>query len=136
MKEIKSINIHSDIRKLLSFATSEEKVEYEYNMYILEPTRKLFGYMDDDKFVGCIGIELTGKNHGEIKHIAVDSQHRKKGIGSAMIRYIWNNFPFTIIVAETDNDAVQFYKNYGFNITSLGEKYPGVERLHCILTRQ
>lgn len=32
------------------------------------------------------------------------------------------------ITAETDHDAIAFYRRYGFEIQSLGEKYPGVER--------
>ncbi|MNP39986.1 hypothetical protein D3C76_1335850 [compost metagenome] len=36
------------------------------------------------------------------------------------------------IKAETDKDTVGFYKKIGFSITSLGEKYPGVERFECI----
>jgi hypothetical protein len=35
------------------------------------------------------------------------------------------------IVAETDEESVQFYRNIGFIIRSLGEKYPGVERFLC-----
>lgn len=38
------------------------------------------------------------------------------------------------IRAETDKDAVGFYKKNGFTITSLGEKYPGVERFDCTLS--
>ncbi|MNW71139.1 hypothetical protein D3C74_508110 [compost metagenome] len=37
------------------------------------------------------------------------------------------------ITAETDREAVGFYRSTGFPITSLGEKYPGVERFACIL---
>ncbi len=33
--------------------------------------------------------------------------------------------------AETDRDAVGFYGKAGFTVTSLGEKYPGVERFAC-----
>lgn len=39
----------------------------------------------------------------------------------------------TELIAETDRDAVEFYRKYGFEIHSLGEKYPGVDRFHCRL---
>jgi hypothetical protein len=32
------------------------------------------------------------------------------------------------IVAETDGEALGFYVANGFDVTSLGEKYPGVDR--------
>ena len=38
-----------------------------------------------------------------------------------------------MITAETDRDAVEFYWSSGFKVTSLGEKYPGVERFLCEL---
>ncbi|WP_268921683.1 hypothetical protein [Metabacillus sediminilitoris] len=41
-----------------------------------------------------------------------------------------------MITAETDKEAVVFYRNYGFKITSLGEKYPGVERFLCEYKKQ
>ena len=50
-----------------------------------------------------------------------------------MIRYVEEHHAFSSIYAETDQDAVNFYKNIGFHITSLGEKYPGVERFACLL---
>jgi len=46
-----------------------------------------------------------------------------------MINYIASKY--SSIVAETDYEAVDFYRRYGFVITSLGEKYPGVERFLC-----
>ncbi|GAA0394735.1 hypothetical protein GCM10008933_26940 [Paenibacillus motobuensis] len=39
------------------------------------------------------------------------------------------------IIAETDQDAIGFYSKIGFEIHSLGEKYPGVERFQCILSK-
>jgi len=51
-----------------------------------------------------------------------------------MINFMENEY--TSIVAETDHEAVDFYRRYGFFITSLGEKYPGVERFLCQYTKQ
>nr|WP_201024033.1 hypothetical protein [Paenibacillus sp. 32O-W] len=31
--------------------------------------------------------------------------------------------------AETDKDAVDFYRKIGFHVTTLGEKYPGIEHI-------
>jgi len=41
----------------------------------------------------------------------------------------------TYLEAETDAEAVKFYKKMGFQIQSLGEKYPGIERFHCYLEK-
>ena len=40
------------------------------------------------------------------------------------------------LMAETDQEAVEFYRNTGFVVYSLGELYPGVERFRCVLVRE
>lgn len=133
MKEIKSTSIQPNVRELLSFATSEKNVEKEYELYMQSPVRELYGYDLESEVAGCIGIEFLSPKHCEIKHIAVSPNHRRIGIGSKMINIILEKYSLSFMFAETDKDAVNFYKNYGFKITSLGEKYPGVERFQCIL---
>ena len=48
-----------------------------------------------------------------------------------MIDKLIQIYSVKLVSAETDKDAVNFYKRYGFSIISLGEKYPGVERFYC-----
>jgi len=134
MKLIQSSKIHPEVKTLLSYATSEKKVEKEYSLYIACPERILYGYTLEQDIVGCIGIVKSGVNQCEIKHIAVSPAYRGRGIGREMIRYVEEHHVFSSIYAETDQDAVIFYKNNGFHIISLGEKYPGVERFGCLLT--
>lgn len=134
MKEVNSETIHPTIRKLLSFATSDFKVDQEYENYLKTLNRQLYGFELEGEIVGCIGIEVISLIECEIKHIAVSSVQRGKGIGSKMIKYITERYP--LISAETDNEAVGFYRDFGFDITSLGEKYPGVERFLCKYKKQ
>ena len=134
MKEVNSETIPPSIRKLLSFATSEIKVDQEYENYLNSLNRQLYSFELEGEIVGCIGIEFSSLIECEIKHIAVSLVQRGKGIGSKMINYITEQYP--IISAETDNDAVGFYRDFGFDITSLGEKYPGVERFLCKYKKQ
>ncbi|ACM13192.1 GNAT family N-acetyltransferase [Bacillus paranthracis] len=83
----------------------------------------------------CIGIEITGANKARICHIAVVPQYRHKGIAVQMIKEIVRMYQLTYLEAETDAEAVKFYKKMGFQIQSLGEKYPGIERFHCYLEK-
>ncbi|MDQ0225690.1 GNAT family N-acetyltransferase [Metabacillus niabensis] len=133
MVEIKVEHIHPQLRELLSFATSKQKVEGIYQTYIQTDGRRLYGFMLEEDVIGCIGIELLGQNRCEIKHLAVMPNHRGKGIGSKMIRYIKDVHALSVIFAVTDIEAVNFYEKCGFKITSLGEKYPGIVRFRCIL---
>lgn len=132
MEEIRTKSIHPKIRKLLSYATSVEKVEEEYDLYIHSIKRKLYGFTSGGEMVGCIGVEFQNEGECEIKHVAVMPKHRGMGIGHKMID---NLVHCTRITAETDQDAVVFYIKLGFEITSLGEKYPGVERFRCVLEK-
>ncbi|GGH81123.1 ribosomal protein S18 acetylase RimI-like enzyme [Pullulanibacillus pueri] len=132
MEELNSSKISPSVFKLLSFATSEKNINEEYRMYIKLPTRKLYGYFLDSEIVGCIGFELLGQKRCVIKHIAVSPSHRYRKIGSEMINFILEKYSLVYVLAETDNDAINFYRKYGFEIKSLGEKYPGVERFQCI----
>lgn len=131
MKEIISKTIDPIINALLSYATSREKISREYEIYIQSLNRKLYVFELEGLMVGCIGIEFVCSNKCEIKHIAVFPNKRGKMIGSKMIKYICDTYSLSFIFAETDKDAVEFYRKYGFEITSLGEKYPGTERFLC-----
>ena len=81
--------------------------------------------------IGCIGFEFISSNHCKIKHIAVSPAERGNGLGRKMITFICDKYSVNLISAETDKDAVNFYRNCGFKIISLGEKYPGVDRFLC-----
>ncbi|MBP3970379.1 GNAT family N-acetyltransferase [Bacillus sp. WL1] len=84
----------------------------------------------------CIGIEIIGVNKAKIRHIAVVPQYRHKGIALQMIKEVVRMYQLMYLEAETDDEAVEFYTRIGFQVRSLGEKYPGVERFHCYLERE
>ena len=50
-----------------------------------------------------------------------------------MIDHLRSRYPGCCFIAETDRDAVDFYRSCGFTIESLGEKYPRIERFLCTL---
>lgn len=83
----------------------------------------------------CIGIEIIGANKARICHIAVVPQFRHKGIALQMIKEVLRMHQLTYLEAETDDEAVEFYKKIGFQVKSLGEKYPGIERFHCYMEK-
>lgn len=131
--EIKVEDKREHIIKLLAFATSLKKVDHAYDTYLQSPNSKLYAFVEDGVIEGCIGINLMDSYKGEIKHIAVSPTQRGKGIGTKLIMYVMKKHALSLLCAETDKDAVQFYKSNRFTITSLGEKYPGVERFYCLL---
>lgn len=131
MKEITSTVVNPAIKKLLSYATLEEKVNEEYKKYTCLPSRKLYSIEANGETVSCMGVEFLNSKEAVIKHIGVLPRERVKGIGSSMISFFCKKHDIHSIFAETDKEAVNFYSKFGFQITSLGEKYLGMERFLC-----
>jgi ribosomal protein S18 acetylase RimI-like enzyme len=104
--------------------------EYQNNTH-----QPLLGVERDGKLVGLIGLKLESENSAVIRHIVVHPQHRRQGVGHAMIIAVCKQFNLNIVSAETDQDAVDFYRRGGFRIKSLGEIYPMTERFLCTLHR-
>ena len=63
--------------------------------------------------------------------VAVLKDSQNQGIGRAMIKYVQKTYKPSCIIAETDDDAVNFYRKIGFKVKGLGEKYPGITRYEC-----
>jgi hypothetical protein len=54
------------------------------------------------------------------------------GIGRQLLAAVRRAVRDTLpLIAETDADSVGLYTATGFIVTSLGEKYPNVERFHA-----
>lgn len=132
MLEINSGIMEPSLRTLLSYATSSAKVDEAYEKYLSLSHFKLYGMAEGNEFFACIGIEFLEKGCCVLRHIAVDPETRGKNIGSEMIDFICRFHLLHQVIAETDQHAVEFYRKYGFSISSLGEKYPGVERFRCV----
>ncbi|MHB0886723.1 MAG: GNAT family N-acetyltransferase, partial [Bacillota bacterium] len=69
----------------------------------------------------------------EIRHLAVAPGRRGRGLGREMVFALPTVCTCLDVVAETDHDAVGFYRRIGFSLESLGELYPGTERFRCRL---
>lgn len=122
------------ITQLLAYAVgdgSEHNARHILETLYSDGGAKLCVWMaDGEEAAGLIGWRVQG-NSLEILHIAVDEGMRHRDIGGRLIAAVvaWER-PHSVL-AETDQDAVGFYRHYGFTIQSLGEKYPGVERFQC-----
>ena len=102
-----------------------------WTRYRLEPTWRIVGYEEEARLIGIIGVELTGPAAATIRHLAVAPEGRGRAVGRQLLAGIARRYALRDLTAETDRDAVGFYRRCGFAITSLGERYPGVERFHC-----
>jgi len=97
------------------------------------PKVTLYLVYEAQELVGLIGLHRTGRDRGEVTHIAVQPGRRRQGARSAMLLELRHHLGLRELVAETDGESLGFYRRCGFEVRSLGETYPGVERFLCRL---
>ena len=117
IKDIKNIFYTKKVYAVYSacmFKPTYEKHKEKSLSFQSDPSISIYGYFHENSIVGAIVIRET-KNAIEIIGISVANKKRHLGIGTKLIDYIREN-TVKQIVAETDSDAVGFYKKYGFNI--------------------
>jgi CubicO group peptidase (beta-lactamase class C family) len=83
--------------------------------------------------IACIGLEPRGRDEAEITSLAVLPDWRRQGFARSLVFGACEQLALRRLEAETDADAVDFYRAIGFAVESLGERYPGVERFRCRL---
>jgi len=130
-------NLHDElILSVIShsqYMPTKEKLNQLADKYESDSTISAFAYEDNGFICGTIILKHIGGEVFEIVSIAADTDHRNQGVASKLISFAANILQCSVIKAETDDDAVDFYRKYGFFIESLGEKYPGIVRYLCTL---
>ncbi|MBC6297876.1 GNAT family N-acetyltransferase [Listeria sp. FSL L7-1517] len=126
LEKVNTINFPLTLLKLLKLSTwHSQKALKLYN----KNNAALFTTSEKN---GLIGIHIS-KSFCEILHLSVLPSFQKKGIGSHMIRQVIDVNPqLEFIFAETDMDAVEFYRKFGFQIIKLPTKFPNTIRFLCI----
>lgn len=71
----------------------------------------------------------------EIEYIIVDSNYRKKGIGTKLLKEVEKNNVknITLEVRESNISAIEFYKKNGYNIETIRKNYYGIENGYLML---
>lgn len=131
---VKSYIHKPEVAELLSYSVFPDDKSLRAAIQHFEETDslKLYGFEDEKLLVGLIGFEMDGDRTLTVHHLAVLPENRLKGYGRGIFFELIKAQKPSRIIAETDEDAVDFYRNIGFVVISLGETYPGVERFRCI----
>lgn len=133
MMDLKTKLDEPAVVELIGFAVfpEPEHIVRAVQTYKQDERLELIGYEEEGEIIGIIGYGMDDSGCIELKHIAVIPEERGKGYGRGMLMELIKLKDPKMIVAETDEDAVGFYRGAGFTVESLGEKYPGVERFKC-----
>lgn len=115
----------------LSIFPDPDNLERTITQYRTSDDVRIMGYESEGQIVGFVGFSIDSNERMTLRHIAVLPEARGAGFGRGMILELLHLFSPVAIEAETDEEAVHFYRSIGFRVESLGEKYPGTERFRC-----
>lgn len=133
--DVKPIILDENLLSILSpsiFNPTSERLRSRAESYINNENAYIFAYRENDKYLGIVVFEIAGHS-AKILDIAVETTHRSKGIGSCLIDFVFKEFGVTHIYAETDDDAIGFYKKYGFIVLETFFKFDTM-RYKCVCT--
>ena len=89
----------------------------------------------DGRLVAAAVVRRTGDGTAELEGIAVRREFRRRGVGRALIRAVWKAEALSGLAAETDDDAVGFYRRCGFAVEPFTRRFPDgtAVRYRCLL---
>ena len=110
--------------------------------YFSDPSVKIFVCEIEGEKAGilvlkevCTSGDADVDPEAEILGIAVKESLQKKGIGKDMVYQVMEAEGLPKITAQTDDDAIGFYRNSGFEAERVVIEYPDGEaiRYNCVL---
>jgi len=117
-----------NIFKDVVYNSSEENINNILLEYMWNNEKTLFGYFLDRKLVGIIGVKNNIENI-EVLHFGIHSEYRGKKLGTELMDFIKSKGK--TIILSTDDDAIIFYKKYGFKYNPYYVEYNKI-RYNCI----
>ena len=102
--------------------------------YLGDPSVKIFVCENEGEKAGILVMKEDG-SEAEILGIAVRKDQRKKGIGKDMVYQVMEIEHLKRITAQTDDDAIGFYRSSGFEAERVVIEYPdgSTVRYNCVL---
>lgn len=108
-------------------AIGPERLQQLWQTYSHAPGQKLLGWTLAGKPVALAGLELSGEA-AVLQHLAVAPRSRGQGWGRALLAALCQQLHLFRLDAETDAEAVAFYRRCGWATFLLGPNRWGVPR--------
>ena len=96
------------------YRPSFEGYRARMKQYISSPSTKVFVWEERGEKTGIIVLGQSGPA-AQILGIAVSDAHRRRGTGRRMIHQVMASERLERIEAQTDDDAIGFYRRCGFD---------------------
>lgn len=135
IRPLNSAEVESDdFRHLLWLAAELEDRELDRIKMNELPQLILFGGIYRSQLSAFVAFD-TDTDPVTIEYIAVDENAQGHGFGTALVREVQQHSLHRTLYAETDDDAVEFYRRLGFTVRA-GEadpRWPTRQRYECWL---
>ncbi len=131
--DIKSSICENRIYELLApsvYNPTEERLLNRARKYQEDGNTNIYAYKENNQHKGVVVFKILD-NSATILDIAVKPEYQGQGIGSKLIDFIFNSFNAQNITAETDDEAIEFYKKYGFTVADTKVKFD-TKRYTCV----
>lgn len=117
----------SSINSLGLFLNDDFNELYDFNEILDSKYDKVFVCEKDEMIIGFLHIVELDETV-DIVNIVVDKNHRREGIATLLIDYMFDSISeniklFTLEVNVQNDCAINLYKKFGFNIINIREKY-------------
>ena len=89
------------------------------------------GWQEGQEILACAGAETLGDDTIGVRSIAVAPACRGRGLGRTLLDALAERAGVKRVVAETDDDAVGFYRRCGFAVEDAPPKF-GRARHWCV----
>lgn len=124
-----------DIYKSCMYLPTAEKFCKVADEFLADKSVIIYASYCTDIMTGIIAVKLIDDNMAEILGIAVTNCFQRQGLGQSMIQYVFRDLNIDKMLAETDNDAVDFYKKSGFDVSAFTKEYADgmCIRYSCVL---
>lgn len=111
---------------------SANSIEREVATYRNSPEeRELFAWVEQEGPLAVIGLRRTD-DAAELLHIATHPDFQRQGFASHLVYELMSCFRFQALTAETDDDAVNFYRRTGFEVVQIPSPWLRA-RYQCVL---
>ena len=123
-----------EIYKDCMYLPTADKFRRKMEGYLTDPVVAIFACRRGKEIAGMAVISDTA-DAARLLGIAVARPLRRQGIGGFLLRSLALAYAPKPLLAETDDDAVSFYRRCGCAVTAFPETYDGrtVTRYRCLL---
>ncbi|MGY2892286.1 GNAT family N-acetyltransferase [Deinococcus sp. UYEF24] len=122
-----------DVADLLALAMSPDpaRVRAALEKYASDPQRQVWVWQAEGHPVCAVGVRVNGEA-AEILHIGTQAGARRQGHARRLLFALLERLGLTTLEAETDDEAVGFYRRAGFSIEETAGR-GGTVRYRCTL---